>query len=422
VHSGCTLSAPSERKKGILSVQAVINNSLLVKLKPREKSYDVRDEKLKGFILRVQRTGGMFYRCEYARGKRVSLGSVSLLTPAQARDKAREILSQARLGIDMSAKKPRDQMTLTMFIDMEYAAWRLANRKNGKADLARLKVNFINEMGDRLLSDISPIVIEKWRTNRINNGTRIATVNRDIVILKSALAKAVEWEFIKEHPLKQFKLHKIDSVAKVRYLLKDEEINLKNAIERRDQAIKIARASGNEWRAARSRVLFDDLSKCVFADHVAPMILLSLNTGLRRGELFNLAWEHVDLDRAILTISGEVSKSGKTRHIPLNAIALKVLHDWRQQTSDDGLVFVNSNTGKMFDNVNKAWDGILTAAGIENFRWHDMRHHFASKLVMKGVDLNTVRELLGHSDIKMTLRYAHLAPEHKASAVAKLVE
>jgi integrase len=404
-------------------LRGIISNSLLPKLKPQCKYYEIRDQKLKGFILRVQPSGDMYYRCEYDRGKVVSLGSSNVLTPTQARDKAREILSQARLGIDPGAKKPRDQMTLTFFIDMEYAAWRLANRKNGKADLARLKVNFGGEIGCRLLSDITPIVIEKWRTNRINSGTRIATVNRDIVILKSALAKAVEWEFIMEHPLRQLKLHKVDSVAKVRYLLKDEEVSLKNAIERRDQVIKNSRASGNEWRAARSRELFDDLSKCVFADHVAPMmILLSLNTGLRRGELFNLAWEHVDLDQAILTISGEVSKSGKTRHIPLNAIALKVLNDWRQQALDDGLVFINSNTGKMFDNVNKAWDGILTAAGIENFRWHDMRHHFASKLVMKGVDLNTVRELLGHSDIKMTLRYAHLAPEHKASAVAKLVE
>lgn len=403
-------------------MRAAINNSLLAKLKPREKSYDVRDEKLKGFILRVQRTGGMFYRCEYARGKRVSLGSAAMLTPAQARDRAIEILSQARLGINPDSKKPREQMTLKMFIESEYEAWRLANRKDGKADLHRLQKNFVKEIGDRLLSEITPIAIEKWRTNRINDGKRIATVNRDIVILKSTLAKALEWGFIQEHPLKQLKLLKVDSTAKVRYLHKHEEIALKEAIESRDSEMKGARARANVWRVARRRPLYDDLTSRSFADHMTPMILLALNTGLRKGELFNLEWDNVDLDRAILTISGDMAKCGKTRHIPLNTITLSVLNNWRQQTSGDGLIFINNKTGKMFDNVNKAWDGILSAASIENFRWHDMRHHFASKLVMKGVDLNTVRELLGHSDIKMTLRYAHLAPEHKASAVAKLAE
>ena len=98
-----------------------------------------------------------------------------------------------------------------------------------------------------------------------------------------------------------------------------------------------------------------------------------------------------------------------------------MLKAWRNQSpSDSGLVFPNSN-GKAFNNVKKAWAGVLEKAKIKEFRWHDLRHHFASRLVMAGVDLNTVRELLGHSDIKMTLRYAHLAPKHKAEAVSRLV-
>lgn len=151
------------------------------------------------------------------------------------------------------------------------------------------------------------------------------------------------------------------------------------------------------------------------------MVLLSMNTGIRQGELFNLTWANINFQQAILIVAGDKAKSGKTRHIPLNSEALTALKTWHQQTNDkEGLVFP-SKTSHPFNNIRKAWQRVLKLANISNFRWHDLRHHFASKLVMAGVDLNTVRELLGHSDIKMTLRYAHLAPEHKANAVEKLV-
>jgi integrase len=96
-----------------------------------------------------------------------------------------------------------------------------------------------------------------------------------------------------------------------------------------------------------------------------------------------------------------------------------ILRFWHEQRKEYELVFPNADGGRL-DNINTSWENLIKAAQIKNFRFHDLRHDFASKLVMAGVDLNTVRELLGHADIKMTLRYAHLAPEKLAAAVAKL--
>lgn len=145
-------------------------------------------------------------------------------------------------------------------------------------------------------------------------------------------------------------------------------------------------------------------------------MLLSINTGLRRGELLKLRWSSIDFERQLLTIEGPSAKSRQTRHVPLNDEATSLLRSWREQTGDGSRVFAVATNDK------NGWKALLKRAGIAQFRWHDMRHHFASRLVQRGVPLNTVRDLLGHSTVQMSLRYAHLAPDQRREAVAKLNE
>lgn len=402
-------------------MKATINTSLISRLKPRTKPFDVRDDKLTGFLVRVNISGKLLYMCEYARGKRVTIGKADVLTPTQARDIALTILGDAAKGINpKKANKKKVGLTLQEFMIDHYKSWFLEHRKSGNKTLAHINRCFVIPFGDKPLVDFTPALIDQWRTQRLKNGCSTETVNRDIATFKAALSKAVLWGLIENHPLEKLKLLKSDRSGKIRFLSTDEEQRLRCAALARDIEIKRQRDSANKWRQERSYDLYPDLNQFEFTDHLRPMILLSINTGLRRGEIFSLRWENVNLERALITIEGSYAKSGKTRHIPLNSEALSILKAWSKQTDNHNLVFHNKN-GLRFDNIKKGWTNILTAANIKNFRWHDLRHHFASRLVMAGVDLNTVRELLGHSDMDMTLRYAHLAPEHKANAVEKLI-
>jgi integrase len=183
---------------------------------------------------------------------------------------------------------------------------------------------------------------------------------------------------------------------------------------RLDEHMKSVRAVANDRRQKRHDLLLRSLIH--FGDHLTPAVLLSVNTGLRRGETLKLRWASVDFDRRLPTVEGQNAKSRQTRHVPLKDEAVEVLTRWRAQSGGTGFVF------KATTSFQTAWEKLLKRARISHFRWHDLRHHFASRLVQRGVPLNTVRDLLGHSSVPMSLRYAHLAPDQRREAVAKLNE
>lgn len=401
-------------------MKAKINNTLVKKLVPADKEYEVHDTDLKGFLLRVFPSGTMRYVCQYKRGRKINIGTVGVITPAQAREKAVEILNDFNKGIDPKAKRGMNKpKTLGEFFEKEYKPWVLSHHKRGNKTLATIMRCF-DKLFLKPLIEITPSLLEQWSIKRLNEGLSNATLNRDIGTLKALMAKATEWGYLKENPLIKLKLFKIDSAPKVRYLTLDEETRLRQALSERDAQLKQDRKNANQWRKTRGYFLYPEFEDNEPYDYLTPMVLISINTGLRQGELFNLTWDMVNLSERSIIISGEVTKNSRSRYIPLNDEVYKTINQlYSKSSTKEGLVFPSKNN-KPFNNVKRSWSSVLKKAQINQFRWHDMRHHFASKLVMAGVDLNTARELLGHSDIKMTLRYAHLAPEYKIKAVKKI--
>ena len=403
-------------------------------LAPKSKMYKVWDTEVPGFFLRVMPSGTKTYAIHYrhnGQGRDFTLGRHGVITPAIARKLAISNLGDVARGLDVQAEKKKLSRTaerskydtLGGFIEHKYADWVKTERKTGSDTLRIIERDF-KHLFPKKLSNVNSWDLTKWRTDRLNgrNGRALtkASVNRRLMALKAVLSKAVEWEVIEENPLKNVKPLKLDDDKRVRYLSEFEEAAFRDALDRRQAVMVADRISANKWRLSRKKSELEDLSARTYVDHLKPICILAMNTGMRRGEIFQLEWGSVDFSLKQIKVKAMSAKSGKSRDIPLNAEAFQTLIAWRNETSSTGLVFPSPITNQALDNIKRSWSRLITRAGINDLRFHDLRHHFASKLVMAGVDLNTVRELLGHSSIDMTLRYAHLAPEHKAAAVALL--
>ncbi len=368
-------------------------------------------EQAKTYCVRYQVPGG-------PRRKK-KLGSAEVLTVAEAREMAREVLVAVSRGEDPAAPKPSEGITLGQLLEDHYYPWISANLKTAREIQRSMEATFAAFFATPIQALTVPAhekELARWR----EKGNKGVTLNRKLVYLKTALNWAVKQGILEQNPLSKLaRRPERDSTPKLRYLTIEEEARLYDVLRSRDTALREARQNHITWCLERKVDPPPPLSGA-YADHLEPMITVSLKTGIRRGALFGLEWRDVDFEHRVLVIRGEICKTGKGRVVPLSETALETLRKWEEQSRGEGLIFPSPRTGKRMNNVDSSWERVLREADIKGFRWHDLRHTFASRLVMKGIDLNVVRELLGHSDLKMTLRYAHLAPNVKSQAVELL--
>ena len=246
--------------------------------------------------------------------------------------------------------------------------------------------------GDLALSKITQAMVEEYVRLRLSakkHGSdgkehylAPATVNRELSCLKTMFTKAVEWGRVGSSPC-----------VKVRKLKENNE---------------------------RTRFLTDvEMERLIGAagTKLRQVITVLIHTGMRKGELQNLKWSDLDFNRNLITLPQ--TKSGKVRYIPMNNVVKQVLLQRRIAKESPLLVFSGTKADRPWDFVT-AFIFARKRASLEDVRIHDLRHTFASHLCMKGVDIMTVKELLGHSSLEMTQRYSHLTDRHKAEAVARL--
>ena len=305
-----------------------------------------------------------------------------------ARDRHIERVKAVREGI-IEASVPRRGARFSELVQdaLQFSESNHGDIRNFKQRLELAEKKFKNRVAESITpNELSAWLAEMQKIKKWQNGT----YNRVKAAISKAFKLGVANRKVTQNPVRSVPQKK-ESIGRVRFLSDEEEIRLKKALVNRS--------------------------------HCLPQLEIALNTGMRKGEQFSVTWNQIDFERK--TIFLDRTKNGSSRHVMLNSEALRTLEDLKSEHEKRGL---NPSNTLFLDRKNqpirdpREWFANATSeAGISGMTWHILRHTFASRLVMKGVDLKTVQELMGHKTIAMTARYAHLSESHKFSALERLV-
>ncbi len=245
--------------------------------------------------------------------------------------------------------------------------------------------HFKRVWGNPPIHSLTVEVLDQYRALRLSENVGPATINREMATLKHALSKAVEWKLLRKTAREELtairKYQEPD--GRLRYLSGEAEANrLLQACE--------------PW--------------------LKSIVLTAIHTGMRKGELLGLTWNCVDMTHGFIRL--KQTKNGKARALPFNETLWSLFS--RLRTRQDVPWVFHDTEGSRWNDIRHPFGWACEAAGLTDFHFHDLRHTFASWLIMRGVPLATVSNLLGHTSPTMTLRYAHLSPKHLTSAVRVL--
>lgn len=253
------------------------------------------------------------------------------------------------------------------------------NKRSWDRDELSLR-HLVDFFGEKNLDEITPKDVERYKAER-STLVKKATVNRELACFKHLYTIAIQWGYARESPGKKVKLFK-ENNQRTRFLQSYE---------------------------------LDRLYAVCFPG-IRPIVKFAANTGMRFGEIMSLKWADVDLRNNIIMVKN--TKNNQPREIPLNPDSLDAINSVPRHINEP-YVFCNQDGSKR-SSIRTSFENAVRKAGLEDVVFHTLRHSFASNLVMAGVDIATVKELMGHKDIQMTMRYSHLSQPHKKEALARL--
>ena len=366
---------------------------------PGKSKVDYYDNALKGFILEARPSGGKTFYLRYhdSHGKlrQCKIGDAAAVSYDKARQKAMRLRSEVELGGNPLEERQalRAVPTLAEFIRDTYVPHIHLHRRNFQSTLSFIKCHVLPRFGAKHLDEITTNMLAEAHQDLRTKGYALAHANKIPILFK------IMFNLARKKGIPGSESNPADGVVL---------FNPNNAKER-------------YLSAAETQRLHEVLSRCG-SPQLKSIVALLLLLGCRKRELLDARWEDVDLERRNWRIP--LSKSGKARSIPISDRALEVLRGL-PRWSGCPYVIPNPDTKRPFGNLFYLWDKVRKEAGIADLRMHDLRHTFASNLVNSGQSIYVVSKLLGHSQIKTTARYSHLADETLMSAVdaaAKVVD